>query len=92
MYELKSKKYDTLIIGGGHNGLIAGTYLAKKGKKVKIARHTVATKTETENEHLREKGKDKGKGKGKKGKEKGHRCESGKGKHNVVAVEVQKSI
>jgi len=27
---------DVVIIGGGHNGLVAGTYLAKAGKKVKI--------------------------------------------------------
>jgi len=32
--QLKTKKYDTLIVGAGHNGLIAGTYLAKKGRKV----------------------------------------------------------
>lgn len=29
-----SKKYDAIIIGGGHNGLIAAAYLAKAGKKV----------------------------------------------------------
>lgn len=28
--------YDTLIIGAGHNGLVAGAYLAKQGKKVLI--------------------------------------------------------
>ncbi len=26
--------YDTIIIGAGHNGLVAAAYLAKKGKKV----------------------------------------------------------
>ena len=28
------KKYDCIIIGGGHNGLIAAAYLAKRGKSV----------------------------------------------------------
>jgi phytoene dehydrogenase-like protein len=30
------KKYDVTIIGGGHNGLVAATYLAKAGKTVVI--------------------------------------------------------
>lgn len=29
--------YDVVIVGGGHNGLVAGTYLAKKGRRVLIA-------------------------------------------------------
>ena len=29
-----SKRYDCLIIGGGHNGLVAAAYLARGGKKV----------------------------------------------------------
>ena len=28
------KKYHTVIIGGGHNGLVAANYLAMAGKKV----------------------------------------------------------
>ncbi len=28
--------YDAIIVGGGHNGLVAGAYLAKAGKKVLI--------------------------------------------------------
>lgn len=28
------KKYDAIVVGGGHNGLIAATYLAKAGKSV----------------------------------------------------------
>ena len=30
------KTYDTIIIGAGHNGLVAAAYLAKQGKKVLI--------------------------------------------------------
>jgi len=29
---MTAKKYDVIIIGGGHNGLVAATYLAKAGK------------------------------------------------------------
>ena len=28
------KKYDAIVVGGGHNGLVAASYLAKVGKKV----------------------------------------------------------
>ena len=31
-----TKTYDTLIIGAGHNGLVAAAYLAKQGKKVLV--------------------------------------------------------
>jgi phytoene dehydrogenase-like protein len=33
---MNSKKYEVTIIGGGHNGLVAATYLAKAGKSVVI--------------------------------------------------------
>ena len=26
--------YDAIVVGGGHNGLVASSYLAKAGKKV----------------------------------------------------------
>ena len=28
--------YDAIVIGAGHNGLIAGAYLARAGKKVAV--------------------------------------------------------
>ncbi len=31
-----SKRYDSIIIGGGHNGLICAAYLAKAGRKVLV--------------------------------------------------------
>jgi len=31
-----TNRYDTLIIGAGHNGLVAATYLARQGKKVLV--------------------------------------------------------
>ncbi|MDJ0835626.1 MAG: NAD(P)-binding protein, partial [Acidobacteriota bacterium] len=31
-----STKYDAVIIGGGHNGLVAAAYLAKAGRKVLV--------------------------------------------------------
>jgi phytoene dehydrogenase-like protein len=33
---MSSKKYDVVIVGGGHNGLVAATYLARAGKSVVI--------------------------------------------------------
>jgi phytoene dehydrogenase-like protein len=33
---MSAKKYDVTIVGGGHNGLVAATYLAKAGKSVLI--------------------------------------------------------
>ena len=30
------KKYDAIIIGGGHNGLTSAAYLSKAGKKVLV--------------------------------------------------------
>ena len=29
-----NKKYDAIVVGGGHNGLVAACYLAKAGKSV----------------------------------------------------------
>ncbi len=39
-------KYDAVIIGGGHNGLICAAYLAKAGRKVLVLerRHLLGTK------------------------------------------------
>jgi phytoene dehydrogenase-like protein len=33
---MTSNRYDTIIIGAGHNGLVAAAYLAKQGKKVLV--------------------------------------------------------
>ena len=33
---MQAKKYDAIIVGGGHNGLVAAAYLAKAGKSVLI--------------------------------------------------------
>ena len=33
---MPSKTYDVVIVGGGHNGLVAATYLARAGKSVRI--------------------------------------------------------
>jgi len=30
------KKYDAIVIGGGHNGLTAAAYLSRAGKKVLV--------------------------------------------------------
>ena len=31
-----STKYDAIIVGGGHNGLVCAAYLAKAGRKVVV--------------------------------------------------------
>src|SRR5512141_3080549 len=33
---MASNQYDAIIIGGGHNGLVAGAYLARAGEKVVV--------------------------------------------------------
>jgi len=33
---MTSNQYDAIIIGGGHNGLVAGAYLARAGRKVVV--------------------------------------------------------
>ncbi len=33
---MTQNQYDTIIIGAGHNGLVAAAYLAKQGKKVLV--------------------------------------------------------
>ena len=45
-----AKKLDAIIIGGGHNGLVAAAYLAKAGKKTLVLerRHLVGGATVTE--------------------------------------------
>src|SRR5467141_2528408 len=45
-----AQKYDAIIIGGGHNGLVNAAYLAKAGKKVLVLerRHIVGGAAVTE--------------------------------------------
>jgi phytoene dehydrogenase-like protein len=46
----QTKKYDVIIIGGGHNGLTAAAYLAKEGRQVLVLekRHLVGGAAVTE--------------------------------------------
>jgi len=48
-----SQKYDAIIIGGGHNGLICAAYLAKAGKKILVLerRHVLGGAAVSEEMH-----------------------------------------
>src|ERR1700748_2269845 len=48
-----TKRYDAVIIGGGHNGLVCAFYLARAGKSVRVLerRHIVGGAAVTEEFH-----------------------------------------
>ena len=48
--QVVSTKYDAIIIGGGHNGLVSAAYLARAGRKVLVLerRHVLGGAAVTE--------------------------------------------
>ncbi|WGM47309.1 Phytoene desaturase (neurosporene-forming) [Brevundimonas sp. NIBR10] len=45
-------RYDVVIVGGGHNGLIAGTYLSKAGKRVLVVEQAAMAGGLSQSDHV----------------------------------------
>lgn len=46
------ERYDVIIVGGGHNGLIAGTYLAKAGKRTLVVEQAATAGGLSQSDHV----------------------------------------
>lgn len=47
-----TERYDVVIVGGGHNGLIAGTYLGKAGKHVLVVERAAIAGGLSQSDHV----------------------------------------
>ncbi|OZA72180.1 MAG: beta-carotene ketolase, partial [Caulobacter sp. 39-67-4] len=47
-----TEQYDVVIVGGGHNGLIAGTYLSKAGKRVLVVERAAMAGGLSQSDHV----------------------------------------
>ena len=47
-----AKRYDVVIVGGGHNGLVAGTYLGKAAKRVLVVEQAALAGGLSQSDHV----------------------------------------